>query len=429
MIRQSIQYIYKSLSFAVLLSILSACAGPGVGGTGPIRSVVEREESPQVEEGVMSELAAGNRAFSFDLYQALRSEDGNLFFSPYSISAALAMTYAGARGNTEEQMAETLHYTLSQEQLHTTFNALDQALVSQADEDGENFTLRIANSLWGQEGFPFKQDFVDTLAKNYGAGIRLVDYQDDAKREGARQAINEWVNEETQGKIEELIAEGVLNELTRLVLANAIYFKGEWELPFLDGTKDAPFTLLDGSQVQVPTMSRRGQTLFTEGEDYQAVFLSYKGRRAAMLILLPRVGQFESFERSLDAQRVDDILGQLQSQDVMLFLPKFEFSSEYALGDTLAAMGMPDAFDPQNADFTAMIDSNQVDENLFISQVVHKAFVAVDEIGTEAAAATGVVVGITSMPHEVRIDRPFIFVIYDQETNTDLFVGRVLDPR
>jgi serpin B len=148
-----------------------------------------------------------------------------------------------------------------------------------------------------------------------------------------------------------------------------------------------------------------------------------------MLILLPRVGQFESFERSLDAQRVDDILGQLQSQDVMLFLPKFEFSSEYALGDTLAAMGMPDAFDPQNADFSAMYDASQAHETLYISQVVHKAFVAVDEIGTEAAAATGVVVGITSMPREVRIDRPFIFVIYDQETNTVLFVGRVLDPR
>jgi serpin B len=377
----------------------------------------------------MAELEAGNRAFSFDLYQTLRAEDGNLFFSPYSISAALAMTFAGARGNTEQQMAQALHYTLPQEQLHPAFNALDQSLVTQVDEAEGKFTLSIANSLWGQEGFAFKQEYVDTLAKNYDAGLRLVDYKDDANREEARRAINDWVSEETQSKIEELIAEGVLDEMTRLVLANAIYFKGEWELPFLDGTRDAPFTLLDGSQVQVPTMSRRGQTSFAEGDGYQAVLLPYKGGRAAMLVLLPAEGQFASFEGSLDSQRMDGILAQMQAQDVMLFLPKFEFSSEYTLGDTLAAMGMPDAFDPGSADFSAMVDTSQVDENLFISQVVHKAFVAVDEIGTEAAAATGVVVGVTSMPREVRVERPFIFVIYDQETSTVLFVGRVLDPR
>jgi serpin B len=234
-------------------------------------------------------------------------------------------------------------------------------------------------------------------------------------------------SEETQERSRSDFAEGVLNDLTARYW-QMLSTSGN-ELPFLDGTRDAPFTLLDGSQVQVPTMSRRGQTSFAEGEGYQAVALPYKGGRAAMLILVPDEGQFETFEGALDAQQVDDILGQMQTQDVMLFLPKFEFSSEYALGDTLSEIGMPDAFDPESADFSAMVDSSQTDENLFISQVVHKAFVAVDEIGTEAAAATGVVVGVTSMPREVRVDRPFIFVIYDQETDSVLFVGRVLDPR
>jgi serpin B len=186
MIRRSVSKLGKAISLAFLSFIMSACYGPGYGGPGTNRSVVEREESPQVEEVAMEELASGNRDFSFDLYQALREQDGNLFFSPYSISAALAMTYAGARGNTEQQMAETMHYTLPQEQLHPAFNALDQSLVSKAEEAEENFTLHLANSLWGQEGFPFKQEFVDLLAKNYGAGIRLVDYIDEAKREAAR---------------------------------------------------------------------------------------------------------------------------------------------------------------------------------------------------------------------------------------------------
>jgi serpin B len=429
MFSQAISLFRKMIVFGTLSFLLSACVGPGIGGTSPIKSVVEREDSPQVEEAAVTELTSGNRAFAFDLYQTLRTEDGNLFFSPYSISAALAMTYAGARGSTESQMAETLHYTLPQQQLHPAFNALDQSLVSQAVEADETFKLEIANSLWGQEGFPFKQEYADILAKNYGAGIRPVDYSDEARREEARKAINDWVSDETQGKIEELIAQGVLNELTRLVLANAIYFKGEWELPFLDGTKDAPFTLLDGTQVQVPTMSRRGNTLYAEGQDYQAVSLSYKGGRAAMLILLPGEGQFEPFEGSLDAQQVDAILEQMQAQDVMLYLPKFDFASEYTLSDTLAAMGMPDAFDPEAADLTAMYDASLADAKLFISEVIHKAFVAVDEIGTEAAAATGVVVGVTSMPREMRVDRPFIFLIYDRETSTILFVGRMLDPR
>jgi serpin B len=393
-----------------------------------VRSEVQRDTSPQVDEAGLVELAAGNSAFAFDLYQALRGERGNLFYSPFSISIALAMTYAGARGETERQMAETLHYTLPQEQLHPAFNAVDQAL-AEGEKDEAAFRLSVANSLWGQQGFPFRQEFLDVIAKNYGAGMHLVDYRDGANREQARQAINAWVSEETQAKIEELIGEDILNELARLVLANAIYFKGEWVEPFLSGTQEAPFTRLDGSQVSAPMMSRRMITPYAQGEDFQAVELPYKGERISMVVLLPAEGQFEDFESSLDSDRVEAILQALSPHDLKLYLPKFNFSTELMLAETLEAMGMPEAFDGQRADFSGMYDPGQTSEgNLYLSHVIHKAFVAVDEKGTEAAAATGVVAGIVSMPEELLVDRPFIFLIRDQHTGAILFVGRVMDP-
>jgi serpin B len=387
------------------------------------RSERQRETSPEVPASILSKLSAGNNAFAFDLYQAVREADGNLFFSPYSISAALAMTYAGARSNTERQMAETLHYTLQQEQLHPVFNALDLSL-SGGSRDAEGFELSITNSLWGQAGYSFLPGFLDTLAGNYGAGLRLVDFVSARQREQARLAINDWVGEQTKGKVEELLVEGILTKLTRLVLANAIYFKAEWKMPFLNGTKDAPFTLLNGEEVTVPMMSRRATTSFSEGEAYQAVELLYKGDRVRMLVLLPVPGQFESFEGALDAQRLDSIVAALSRGDINLFLPKYEYMVNLSLAKTLADMGMPDAFDAAKADFSGMNGNRE----LLITQVEHKAFVAVNERGTEAAAATAVIVERESVPMDVNVNRPFIFVIRDVETGTILLVGRVLDP-
>lgn len=432
---------YRLAILILLLSfILSACGGapaPGPGvqpgprptNAGPsdvtlARSTKQRQASPDVADAALSELAAGNTAFALDLYQAIQGQDGNLFYSPYSISLALAMTYAGARGETERQMADTLHFALPQEQLHPAFNALDLQLTQQ-DQGEDAFKLKVANSLWGQKDFAFRPEFLDLLAENYGAGLRLVDFMDESAREQARLTINKWVEEQTEDKIKELLKQGILTQDTRLVLANAIYFKAEWEQPFLNGTKEEPFTLLDGTQVTAPTMSRRAMTRYAGGEDYQAVEIAYKGGRMSMVVFLPAPGQFEAFEASLDAERINAILQGLKQEDIRLFMPKFKYEAELSLAQTLADRGMPDAFDPLQADFSGMTGKR----NLFIKHVEHKAFVAVDELGTEAAAATGIVSEIVSMPIEVRVDRPFIFLIRDGETGAILFVGRVVDPR
>jgi serpin B len=417
------------LALVFVLTSLAACSTASSANVALAKSDVARETTPETTESDQVALVDGNSAFAFELYWALRGQDGNLLFSPYSVSAALAMTYAGARGETARQMADTLHLTLPQEQLHPAFNALDQVLVS---SDEENiFQLHIANALWGQEGFLFRSEYLDTLARHYGAGMRLVDYTEASGQTQARRAINDWVSRETGGQIEELIGEDVLNDMTRLVLTNAIYFKGLWEAPFPPhATQEAAFTLLDGSQVNVPTMARRTETPYAEGEVYQAVALPYQGGRAAMLILLPKAGQFEAFESILDAQRLQAILQALETQDLKLYLPKFEFAAEIDLVETLRDMGLRDAFDREKADFTGMHDPEQVgDRRIFISDGIHQAFVAVDEEGTEASAATGIVAEIVSEPVTLRVNRPFMFVIYDRPSGTLLFVGRVLDPQ
>ena len=391
------------------------------------QSQAQRDPSPDVSQASLSELTDANTAFAFDLYQALREDDGNLFFSPFSISAALAMPYAGARDETERQMAETLHFSLPQQRLHAAFNALDQELndpdSSQAEDD---FELRVANSLWGQIDFEIKAEFLDLIATNYGAGLRLVDFIDPVNREQARMAINQWASDQTEGKIEGLIPDRILTELTRLVLANAIYFNAKWEAPFLGGTEDDEFSLPDGQRVTVQMMSRRGPTGYAQGQGYQAVELAYKGGSAQMIVLLPDQGRFEEIEGLMSKDMMEEILLTFASTDVKLFMPRFEYEARLGLADTLAGMGMPDAFDTQRADFTGIVVNPT--PRLYIKDVLHKAFVAVDEIGTEAAAVTAVVMEIESMPTVVKIDRPFIFIIRDSENDTVLFVGRVLDP-
>jgi serpin B len=418
-----------------LLLALAACGGPandeptaeppGVPVTG---SDVEREPAPDVPGESLASLTQGNRRFAFDLFQALRDEDGNLFFSPYSISAALAMTYAGASGETAQQMAGTLHFELPDEELHAAFNALDQRrAATDVPADEEPLRLEIANSLWAQEGFPFEQEFVDLLARHYGAGLRLVDFVDEAAREQARQAINDWVEQQTEDKIQELIAEGVLTPDTRLVLANAIYFLGKWVAPFAE-TGEQPFTLLSGEQVTVAMMSRRANTPYYEGDGFQALALDYQGGDARMILLVPDPGQYEAFETSLDEARFAEIVAALETTEARLVMPKFEFESEFQLNETLEEMGMPAPFDRAVADFSAM--SAEFGRDLYISAVIHKAFVAVDEEGTEAAAATAVVIEVESAPElNITVDGPFLFAIHDEGTGSVLFLGRVLDPR
>ena len=397
--------------------------GSGIPGVYVAKSELERETSPNVPSEDLTALVQGNSAFACDLYQKIRSDNSNLFFSPYSISAALAMTYAGARGETEHQMAETLHFTLPQERLHPAFNALDLALAS---EGNENFRLDIANALWGQVGYYFRSDFLDLLATNYGAGMWLVNFIEDAER--ARIKINDWVSEHTENKIENLLPPGVVDFLTRLVLTNAIYFHASWLVPFSElATEEKIFTLLDSSKVIIPMMSREASFRYAEGEGYQAVELPYEDRDTSMLIILPTLNNFNEFEMTLNAERVSEIVENLVSMEVSLKLPKFEFEKSLALGQILQEMGMSAAFDPYMADFSG-IDDNR---DLYITNVLHKAFISVNENGTEAAAATAVIVGTTGVsppPIEMSIDHPFIFMIRHNSTGAILFFGRVLDP-
>jgi serpin B len=338
------------------------------------------------------------------------------------------MTYAGARSETESQMAQALHF-LPQDQFHPAFNALDLQLAACGKAESEEETplqLNIANAVWAEQTYPFLQSFLDTIAINYGAGIRLADFIN--RYEAVRKEINRWVSDQTGDKINDLIPEGVLDANTRMALVNAIYFKADWLHPFdADSTQDAPFHLLDGSEVAVPMMNQDTFIPYVKGDGWQAVELAYHGETAAMDIIVPDEDRYAEVESSLDFETVSAILGSLQPTSVTLALPKFKFESEFGLADQLAALGMPDAFDPGKANFSGMTERN----DLYISAVIHKAFVAVDEKGTEAAAATAVIVGVTSAPMfdvTLTIDRPFIFLIRDISTEQILFVGRVLNP-
>jgi serpin B len=417
----------------VTLAILAGCVCPG-GGKPPglsAQSSKARVKSPDVPAADQSELIGGNSAFAFDLYRLLREEDGNLFYSPYSISLALAMTYAGARGETEQQMADTLHFTLPQDQLHPTFNWLDLELASRGEgakgKDGEDFQLHIANTTWGQKGYEFLPEYLNTLAINYGSGLQLMNFRGDP--ENSRVTINDWVSSQTNERIENLIPPGLITADTRLVLTNAIYFNAAWAEAFdEEATVDGPFFLLDGSEITVPLMAQTTSLGYAKGEGYQAVELPYDGGELAMVILLPDAGTFEAFENSLDAKQIAAITDDVAYTKVVLTMPKFKTESEFSLSSTLSAMGMPIAF-ATSADFSGMDGTT----DLYISDVVHKAFVDVSESGTEAAAATGVILEAESAqepepPVVVTVDRPFVFFIRDIETGAILFVGRVADP-
>jgi len=413
--------------------------GFGVGkaqveGAELVRSDLSRSASPDVSEADLQELVSGNTDFALALYHAVSGESENLFFSPYSISLALAMTYAGARNDTEHQMADALRFTLPQERLHPAFNALDLELARHGEETGaqdENrFRLNIANSIWGQTGYSFLPTFLDVLAENYGAGLRLLDFV--SATEDSRIIINNWVSDQTENKINDLLPQGSLSPLTRLVLTNAIYFNGPWLHPFREAsTTDAAFHLPDAGQVTVPMMRQTEHFNYAEGDGYQAVELHYGSEPwvpsgFSMVVLLPRAGEFENFEASLDSAKLNAVLESLHDEYLELGMPRFKYESGgISLGEILAQMGMPVAFSG-SADFSGMNGTRE----LSISNILHKAFVSVNEIGTEAAAATAVIM-VASIPPEpvaVTIDRPFIFLIRDIKTGAILFMGRIVNP-
>jgi serpin B len=413
----------------VILLAVVACGRAATAAV--MKSDKPRETAPATSQSDLTTLVNGNNAFALNLYQLLGKTGGNIFYSPYSISEALAMTYGGARGETEKQMAAALQFLLSQDKLHAAFNSIDIELATRGEaakegKDEKGFRLNVVNAIWGQQDFKFTSAYLDLLAQNYGAGMRIVDYINAAEQ--ARQTINQWVSDQTEGRIKDLLPPGSVNFLTRLVLTNAVYFNAAWASQFEKSvTRDGLFHLLDGGEVTVPMMFQMKSFKYAEGTDYQAVELPYDGRQLSMVVLLPKSGQFEAFEAGLDGQQLQAIIGKLQNSNVNLTMPRFQIESEFNLKQALSDLGMSVAFSDSEADFSGM-DGQR---DLYISDVVHKAYVSVDEKGTEAAAATGVVVGTTSMPTNIKdmtLDRPFIFLIRDIPTGTILFLGRVMNP-
>jgi len=415
------------------LSLLAACAGPGVDSPPEVRSDLARDLAPSVTPEEQRALTAGNTELAADLYREVRTESGNLFFSPHSISTALAMTYAGAEGETESQMASTLHFTLPEPTLHAAFNWLDLELASreaQASGEHQPFRLRTANSIWGQEGKTFLEPFLDTLALHYGAGLYVLDFAADP--EGSREVINDWVEDMTEDKIVDLLPEGAISDATRLVLTNAIYFSAAWATPFeVADTAPRPFTTPDGA-VDVPTLHQVAELGYGAGPRFRAAELPYDGGQLSMVVVVPDLLPDEQgdplalLETELTAAKLDEIVGSLQPANVTLELPKFRYDAPLSLRDRLSELGMVDAFS-SDADFSG-IDGGR---SLVISDVIHKGFVGIDEAGTEAAAATAVVIDDTAAPEpaELIVDRPFLFLILDRPTGAILFMGRVLDPR
>ena len=391
-------------------------------------SSLDRESNPDVLADDVDTLVAGNSAFAFDLLHEFAPSAENLIYSPFSISTALAMAYAGADGATEEQMATVLHFDLDSRELHSGFNFLDLELnkrgTIEPPYEGEGFDLAVVNAAWGQRGYWFRESYLDILAESYGSGLRLLDFVEDP--DGSRRTINEWVSQETSDRIADLLPPEAIDSTTRLVLTNAVYFNASWLYPFdPDLTRTGVFEPLYGSSISVPMMRQQVKANYATWDGGQAVELPYNGETLSMVILVPDRGTFETFEAAVDAAMYTSIVSALESRLVTLQLPRFEASYEDSLVDPLVALGMPDAFISGVADFSG-IDGTH---DLCIGDVVHSAWISVDEAGTEAAAATAVMmpVGGSSAPVILTVDRPFLFVIRDIPTNTILFIGRIVN--
>jgi serpin B len=415
---------------AVLSLVLLSSAGCGiVSPAGEIALARANVPRAATSAGDAAAAADGINAFGLELYRLVAAGGSNVVISPASIALALAMARAGARGTTAAEMDVVLHDVASDP--HAAWmNALDQALAARSgtftDENGQDarVTLRIANAPFAQDGMPLEQAYLAALASRFGAGLRLVDYI--GQTEAARKLINGWVDDQTEHRIPQLLDPGILTSLTRLTLVNAIYLKAAWQYPFdPDATESAAFTRLDGTTVSVPTMSLSASLPYASGAGWQAVELPYVGDALAMTLILP--DDLASFEKSLTAASLDEIVGSLGGRSVSLTMPRFGIETRARLAGLLTALGMPTAFDPDRADFSGITTA----ERLVISDVIHQANIDVDEKGTEAAAATAVVLRATAAPAEpvtVHLDRPFLFALRDVPTGTVLFLGRVSDP-
>jgi serpin B len=375
-------------------------------------------------ESDVNNVVNSSNQFAFDLYSNLKGEKGNIFFSPYSISTAMAMTYEGARGQTAEEIRQVFHYPDDINVLRRGYTET----INQINKKDKKYELRTANALWAQKDYRFLPEYFKTAEKYYGGKVTNVDFVRDT--ENSRLTINKWVEDQTNNRIRDLIPQGAINSLTRLVLTNAIYFKGNWETQFpKKNTKEADFRVSADKKVRVPMMFiREGKFNYTENEALQLLELPYAGNELSMLVLLPR-NELSEVEPYLKADKIKDLMKNLRQEEVDVYLPRFKFETKYLMGGEqgiLGRMGMPTAFSETQADFSGMTGR----PDLYITEVVHQAFVEVNEEGTEAAAATGVIMGVKAvfLKKVFRADHPFIFFIQHRDTGNILFMGRVIDP-
>jgi serpin B len=415
-----------------------ACSGAAPQTTvGQARSSLSRDTSPSVSAADQQAFEQGNASFAFSMYGTLRAADpsSNLFFSPYSMSSALARTYAGAGGQTAAEIAKAMGFTLPPERLHPAFDWVDLQLASRAGptgpgtgESGTPFSLHVSNSLWGDRRLTFQQPFLDTLAVDYGSGVEVVDFA--GAPDPSRQAINQWVSDQTVGKVPQLLPSGSIKPETLFVLVNAIYFQAGWASTFdASGTSPQTFTRADGTTEQVPTMMQTSTFAYAEAPGWQAVELPYIGGQVAMEVVLPAEGAGAGFDAALTSAQFASMVGGMTPQDVRLSLPKVQVAgASFSIKTALQALGMQTAFTPA-ADFTPMTPGGAE-----ISDAFHQSFLSVDETGTEAAAATAVVGADATValppPHivDMAVSRPFFLAIRDVPTGTILFAGKIQEP-
>ena len=402
----------------LLLSLIVACLLLALNANGT--------ETKSVTDGDRATVVQGNNAFAVALYDQLGHQAGNLFFSPESISTALAMAYAGARGNTATEMAKALHFTLPPARLDGAMGALLRDLNAAHSE----YQLNVANALWAQQGYTFLDQFLNLLKTDYGAGLQQLDFQ--GAPEAARSTINQWVEQRTQNRIKDLLAPGSLRPDTRLVLTNAIYFLGNWQTQFDKAqTRDEDFYLSQTKSATAPLMHREGSFGYFDGGSFQVLEIPYKSNELSLIVLLPKERSgLAGLEKSMTAANLQEWLRQMAPvSKVIVTLPRFKATQEFELSSALRALGMPQAF-ASNADFSGMTGKR----DFAISAVIHKAFVDVNEEGTEAAAATAVTMRALAMrvpgppPPVFRADHPFVFLIRDNGSRSILFMGRMTDP-
>jgi serpin B len=411
-VKQPVAWVAVAAGILIALAAFRSDAVDQQGAAGPAASPV----------------VAGNNAFGVELYARLAAGEGNRFFSPYSLSAALAMLYVGARGKTADEMACVMHFDADAAKVSDGYAALARDLAGDGSPHG--YELAIANALWGQKGYGFLPDFLARLRKSFGAGLVETDFANDA--EGSRAAINAWVEKETKAKVKDLVPPGVLTRDTRLVLANAVYFKGLWATPFPKAaTQNADFHLAGGRKISAATMRLTQMFPYMDNGDTQAVEMPYKDSSLAMVLFLPKKADgLAALEKTLSADKVAVRLARFQPAEVLVTLPRFTMTGQVQLSKVLADLGMPTVFEQGGADFSGMSGGQ---EPLHLSEVVHKALVEVNEEGTEAAAATAVVTKPAAedfyQPKIFRADHPFLFLIRDTKSGAILFIGRLANPK